>query len=110
LHPFSHLRASPALHMAKMHNVDPALARRHHCPIGINNPNLDCTSCPYRRVIIVEVDHAFGGHISGSSLLDFNTTRVPIEAVDINAPTGEIVKVTKVKKSTAWENVPTPAI
>ncbi|MGB8227106.1 MAG: isoprenylcysteine carboxylmethyltransferase family protein, partial [Sedimentisphaerales bacterium] len=110
LHPFSHLRASPALHMAKMHNVDPAIARRHHCPMGIDDPNLDCKTCPYRRVIIVEVEHKTPNHISGKQLLEFDTIRVPIEVIDLNAKTGQIVNVTKVKKSTAWENVPTPAI
>jgi protein-S-isoprenylcysteine O-methyltransferase Ste14 len=110
LHPFSHLRASPALHMAKMHNVDPTFARRHHCPVGIDDPNLDCKNCPYRRVIIVEVDHTSGGHISGSDLFAFDTTRTPVEAIDLNTRTQQIVKVTAVRKSTAWENVPTPAI
>jgi len=110
LHPFSHLRASPALHMAKMHNIDPAFARRHHCPIGINDPNLACETCPYRRVIIVEVDHACRNHLSGDQLLAFDTTRSPVEVIDLNAKTGQIVNVTKVKKATAWENVPTPAI
>jgi protein-S-isoprenylcysteine O-methyltransferase Ste14 len=110
LHPFSHLRASPSLHMAKMHNVDPVVARRHHCPIGINDPNLDCTTCPYRRVIIVEVGHNSANHISGNQLLAFDTTRIPIEVIDLNTKTEQIVNVIKVKKSTAWENVPTPAI
>jgi len=48
LHPFQHLRTSPSFHMAKMHNVDPAVARRHHCPLGINDSNLTCETCPYR--------------------------------------------------------------
>ncbi len=110
LHPFSHLRASPALHMAKMHNVDPAFARRHHCPMGIDDPNLDCKTCPYRRVIIIEVEHKTPNHISGKQLLAFDTVRVPVEVIDLDTKTGRIVNVIKVKKSTAWENVPTPAI
>jgi protein-S-isoprenylcysteine O-methyltransferase Ste14 len=110
LHPFGHLRASPALYMAKMHNVDPAVARRHHCPIGITDPNFDCKTCPYRRVIIVEVVHNSANHISGSRLLAFNTTRMPVEVIDLNTETGQIVQTAKVSKSTAWENVPTPAI
>ena len=44
LHPFEHLRASPALHMAKIHNVDPTIARRHHCPLEINDPARRATS------------------------------------------------------------------
>jgi protein-S-isoprenylcysteine O-methyltransferase Ste14 len=109
LHPFGHLRASSSLHMAKMHNVDPIFARRHHCPIGIDDPNLNCETCPYRRVIIVEVDHA-GNHINGNQLLAFNTARTPKEVIDLNAETGQFVSITEVKKTTAWENVPTPAI
>jgi protein-S-isoprenylcysteine O-methyltransferase Ste14 len=110
LHPFSHLRASPALHMAKMHNVDPTFARRHHCPIGIDDPKLTCENCPYRRVVIVEVDSDSGSRLSGSKVLSFATTRTPVEVIDLNAETGQIVKEAQVKKSTAWENVPTPAI
>ncbi len=110
LHPFGHLRASPALHMAKMHNVDPLLARRHHCPMGIDDPNLDCKTCPYRRVIIVEVEHKTTNHIFGKQLFAFDNIRIPIEAIDLDTRTGQIIKITKVKKSTAWENIPTPAI
>jgi len=110
LHPFGHLRASPALHMAKMHNVDPVFARRHHCPIGINKENLDCKVCSYRRVIFVQVDNNRGKHISGKGLLSFNTTREPVGFIDINVETGEIVSMKEVEKSTAWKDVPTPAI
>jgi len=110
LHPFAHLRRPPSVQMAKMHGVDPAIARRHHCPLGINDENLDCNNCPYRRVILVEVDHSSGTHISGSKLLAFDSVRVPIESIDINAHTGEIVNITKVGKATAWKDVPTPAI
>jgi hypothetical protein len=55
-HPFEHLRRSPSAHMAKMRNVDPAMARRHHCPLEINNQNMNCNNCDYRRVVFVEVD------------------------------------------------------
>jgi len=110
LHPFQHLRTSPSVHMAKMHNVDPAIARRHHCPIGVDDPSLECASCPYRRVIIDEVEHNYGKHITGDKLLSFDTTRVPIALIDINTETGEVVNVKKVDKATAWEDVPTPAI
>ncbi len=110
LHPFQHLRASPALHMAKMHNVDPAIARRHHCPIGISSQDLDCNDCPYRRVIIDEVDDANGKKLVGYGLLAFSTTRTPRYAVDLNIQTGEIVQVIPVGTATAWVNVPTPSI
>jgi hypothetical protein len=110
LNPFEHLRTSPSIHMAKMHNVDPAVARRHHCPLGINKPDLDCKTCPYRRVIILEVHHTDGGHLSGSDLMSLQNTRVPVYAVDIDIRTGEIVNVIKVGRATAWEDVPTPDI
>ena len=109
LHPFEHLRASPSLHMAKMFHVDPAVARRHHCPIAVKEADAGCDNCSYRRVAVVEIDHG-GGHASGEGLLAVNTTRVPVSFVDINTRTGEVVNVVKVKKATAWENVPTPSI
>jgi protein-S-isoprenylcysteine O-methyltransferase Ste14 len=37
LHPFAHLRRPPSAYMARMHGVDPAVARRHHCPMGIDD-------------------------------------------------------------------------
>jgi protein-S-isoprenylcysteine O-methyltransferase Ste14 len=110
LHPFEHLRDSPTFHMAKMHNVDPSIARRHHCPINIDDSGLDCNSCPYRRVIIVEVDNIDGTHLSGPALFSFGATRTPFYAVDLNAWTGAIVNVIPVKRATAWVDVPTPSI
>ena len=110
LHPFAHLRRPPSAQMSKMHGVDPAIARRHHCPLGINDEKLDCNTCPYRRVILVEVDHSSGKHVSGSKLLAFDSVRVPIESIDINSRTGEIVNITKVGQATAWKDVPTPGI
>jgi protein-S-isoprenylcysteine O-methyltransferase Ste14 len=110
LHPFQHLRASPSLHMAQMNHVDPAIARRHHCPIGPKEASGDCNSCSYRRVIIVEVKHVDGGHLSGADLFTLNTSRIPVSFVDINASTGEILNVVKVQKPTAWQDVPTPGI
>jgi len=110
LHPFQHLRTSPSFHMAKMHNVDPTIARRHHCPLGINDPNFTCENCPYRRVIVVEINNDSGKRLSGKQLLSFNTARVPIYSIDINTKTGEIINIKKVEKATAWKDVPTPAI
>ncbi len=110
LHPFEHLRRPPSVHMAKMHNVDPAIVRRHHCPVGINNPDLECENCPYRRVIIVEIGHECKKHISGGKLFSFDTIRTPVGFIDINAQTGEIVNIKLVEKATAWKDVPTPAI
>jgi protein-S-isoprenylcysteine O-methyltransferase Ste14 len=110
LHPFEHLRRPPSAHMAKMHNVDPGIARRHHCPLGIGDANLECATCPYRRVIIVEIKDDQQGHVSGKDVLGLNMNRTPVGFVDINTQTGEIISAQAVKKSTAWKDVPTPAI
>jgi protein-S-isoprenylcysteine O-methyltransferase Ste14 len=110
LHPFEHLRRSPSAQMAKMNNVDPAMARRHHCPLGINHQNMDCNNCEYRRVIFVEVDNPSKKHISGKELFAFSTTRIPVGYMDINTKTGEIINVKEVDSKTAWGDVPTPAI
>ncbi|MGO9138268.1 MAG: methyltransferase family protein [Syntrophales bacterium] len=110
LHPFEHLRASPALHMAKIRNVDPNIARRHHCPLEINDPAMDCNTCSYRRVIIDEVQNNSGNHLSGSALFSFGTIRTPRYAIDLNTVTGAIVSIVAVEKATAWANVPTPSI
>ena len=110
LHPFEHLRRSPSAQMAKMNNIDPAMARRHHCPLGIHNQNMDCNNCEYRRVIFVEVDSPSKKHISGKALFAFNTARIPVGFIDINTKTGEIINVKQVDSKTAWSGVPTPAI
>jgi protein-S-isoprenylcysteine O-methyltransferase Ste14 len=110
LHPFEHLRRPPSAHMAKMHNVDPVMARRHHCPLGIKEANLNCADCPYRRVIIVEVQNDRKGPVSGADTLGVNITRTPAGFVDINTQTGQIIDAKRLKKSTAWKDVPTPAI
>lgn len=110
LHPFRHLRQPPSAHMAKIHNVDPAIARRHHCPLGINNPSLECDECPYRRIILVKIKHDLKKHPVGNKLLAFNTTRTPVGFIDLNTKTGKIVNKKKVETETAWKDVPTPAI
>ena len=110
LHPFEHLRRSPFAQMAKMKNVDPVMARRHHCPLGINNKKMDCNNCEYRRVIFVEVDNPSKNHMSGKKLFGFDTRRIPVGFIDINTKTGEIINKKRVDSKTAWSNVPTPAI
>ncbi|RMD94255.1 MAG: isoprenylcysteine carboxylmethyltransferase family protein [Calditrichaeota bacterium] len=111
LHPFAHLRRSPSTRMAKMRNVDPAMARRHHCPLGIDDPNMDCSRCEYRRIIFVEVDDLSNNHvISGKELFSFNTIRIPAGFIDINTKTGEIINKKPVESKTAWSDVPTPEI
>ncbi len=110
LNPFEHLRRSPSEQMAKMHDADPAAARRHHCPLAVNDPSLQCKSCPFRRVVFLEIDHVGGGHLSKDRLFSFDTTRVPVCFIDINVQTGEIINIQRVGKATAWSDVPTPAI
>jgi protein-S-isoprenylcysteine O-methyltransferase Ste14 len=109
-HPFEHLRRSPSAHMAKMKNLDPSTARRHHCPLGIDNQNMDCNNCEYRRVIFVKVDNLAGKHISQKELFAFNTKRIPVGFIDLNIKTGEIIHNIRVRSNTAWMDVPTPAI
>ncbi len=93
-----------------MHGVDPAVARRHHCPLGINQDDLQCDHCPYRRVILVAVSQPDGKRGSGNVLLSFGAVRTPVEAIDIDTRTGQIVKITEVSPTHAWKDVPTPGI
>ena len=96
LHPFQHLRASPSLHMAQMHHVDLAVARRNHCPIGLKDPG-DCDTCVYRRVIFVEIEHNDDRNLSGAGVFSLGVKRVPISFVDINVKTGEILEAERFK-------------
>lgn len=110
LHPFEHLRRSPSAQMAKIRNVDPAMARRHHCPLGINDQNMDCNNCEFRRIIFVEADNRLNNSISGKELFAFNTKRIPIGFIDINTKTGKIINNRRVESKTAWSDVPTPEV
>lgn len=110
LHPFEHLRRPPAAHLAAEHQVDPGMARRHHCPVGLDLPDQSCDTCSYRRVILVEVDHGQGGHVSGSGLLSGGGVKTPVGFIDLDAQTGKIVQAKPVEKGTAWKDVPTPEI
>ncbi len=107
--PFEHLRRSPSALMAAMHHADPAMARRHHCPVGINNQDLQCESCPIRRVILIEIETGTN-HRTKTGLFSTEATRVPVCYMDIDIRTGEILKVEQVGAATAWMDVPTPAI
>ncbi len=109
-HPFAHLRRPPAAHMAAMHGVDPAVARRHHCPVELNQAGMDCDTCTIRRVILVEVTAAKDQRLSGESLLAGNATRTPVGFIDLDAKDGRIIHVRPVAKSHAWKDVPTPEI
>ncbi len=110
LHPFAHLRRSPMAQMAASRGVDPAVARRHHCPLQIDRPGMTCDNCSYRRVILVEIDRGQAGHSSGRSLLSGRAIRTPVGYIDLEVGTGKIVHIRPVEKSTAWKDVPTPEI
>jgi protein-S-isoprenylcysteine O-methyltransferase Ste14 len=109
-HPFAHLRRPPSAYMAKMYGVDPAVARRHHCPVGINDPSLECDSCPHRRVIFIEVSDENLSQITGQNCLSITTQRKPICYMDIDTRTGAIDSIQPVGTGTAWKDVPTPVI
>ena len=96
--------------MAKMHNVDPVMARRHHCPIGIDREYMDCKDCPYRRIVFIQIEDNHNKRVSGKASLSFNIVRKPVGFIDINVQTGEIINMKEVEKATAWGDVPTPAI
>jgi len=109
-HPFEHLRRPPAAQTAAEHQVDPKMARRHHCPVGVNRPEMECDTCTYRRVILVEIAGGQGAAMSRQQLLAIGTTRTLVGFLDLDAPDGKIIKVQRVSKETAWKDVPTPEI
>jgi protein-S-isoprenylcysteine O-methyltransferase Ste14 len=110
LHPFAHLRRPPSAHMAAMHQVDPEVARRHHCPLGLDHPEMTCDSCVYRRLIVVEIGPTPGPRASGPALLSLGLSRTPVGFVDLDTTSGQALKVSRVKDKTAWRDVPTPEI
>lgn len=110
LHPFAHLRRPPSAYIAKMHGVDPTVARRHHCPLGIDDPAMECESCSYRRVILVEVDRGDHDRVTGRDCLSIWIRRRPVCYLDIDTRTGGIASIQRVGEGTAWKDVPTPVI
>lgn len=110
LHPFEHLRRPLSVQVAKMRDVDPAMARRHHCPLGIHNPDMDCGNCEFRRIIFVEAVNPSSHNISGKEFFALNTRRIPVGFIDLNTQTGKIINKKPVEPKTAWGNVPTPEI
>jgi protein-S-isoprenylcysteine O-methyltransferase Ste14 len=110
LHPFEHLRRPPATIMAAMHGADPQEARRHHCPLNIQQDDMECDTCSFRRVILVEIDGKAKDPRQGVGVFSLDALRTPVGYLDINAQTGEIIAMKKVGPSTAWKGVPTPEI
>ena len=110
LHPFQHLTRPPSDMMAKMHHVDPKMARRHHCSLNINRKNMDCSNCPYRRVIFIEVGSDSHNVFTGKNAFALNTNRIPAGFIDLDVRNGKILDEHKVGTKTAWGDVPTPEI
>jgi protein-S-isoprenylcysteine O-methyltransferase Ste14 len=110
IHPFEHLRRPPAAHMAAMHHMDPAMVRRHHCPLQLSQAQLACDTCPYRRVIWVEVNRGQTRSLAGEEDLSLGVKRHPVGFLDINTQDGELVTAKPVQPGTAWKDVPTPEI
>jgi hypothetical protein len=108
-HPFRHLR-QPPIHldhqMPSGHTM--AMARRHHCPLGINDPHLECSECPYRRVVVVQEERKQGKALSNRYLFALNTERTAVGYLDIDVLSGRIIDTFRVYGKTAWEDVPTP--
>jgi hypothetical protein len=88
----------------------PPVARRRHCPVGLDLAYLDCNLCTFRRVILVEIDPPASGHITGSRLVAWDAARTPVGYIDLDTKTGKIVHIRQVAKGTAWKDVPTPEI
>jgi hypothetical protein len=96
--------------MAKMNNVDPKIARRHHCPLNINQGGMDCSTCPYRRVIFVDVGNDSRNAFAAKNAFALDTGRIPAGFIDIDTRNGKIIDSQKVGTKTAWGDVPTPEI
>ena len=45
--------------------------RKRHCPVGIDEAEMKCETCPYKRVIIVEMKHNYGEHSEETELLRY---------------------------------------
>jgi len=108
-HPFRHLR-QPPMHfdhqMPAGHTM--AMARRHHCPLGINDPNLECSNCPYRRVVLVQEERKQGKALSNRYLFALNTERTAVGYLDIDVHSGIIIDAVRINGKTAWKDVTTP--
>jgi len=85
------------------------MARRHLCPLGINDRTMNCSDCPYRRIVIVRVENYKGKPVSKAQVFSLNAERTAVAYLDLDVRSGKIIDVSEVQGKTAWEKVPTPA-
>ena len=105
LHPFEHLRNTPLAGMAKDCPIQKGIEKKKSLPPCCR------AKCPSKRIIIVEVQHDYGEHVSGRKLFSFNSSRIPVCFVDLDTQTGEMAEMKQVVgKATAWKDIPTPFI
>jgi hypothetical protein len=76
--------------------------------LGINDPNLECSNCPYRRVVLVQEEKKEGKILSNRCLFALNTGRTAVGYLDLDVLSGRIIEAARVYGKTAWEDVPTP--
>jgi len=117
IHPFGHLRNCSVHASQSTPKNMPAggcplhaamMARRENCPLKINDPELQCDTCPYRRVIVVKVETGESGNTSKRQLLSASAARTPVSYLDIDTRTGKVIHAAAVENKTAWKDVPTP--
>jgi len=71
---------------------------------------MECDTCSFRRVILVQIDGNPKDSRPGISAFSLSSGRTPVGYLDINTQTKEILNIKKVGASTAWKDVPTPEI
>ncbi len=71
---------------------------------------MDCSTCGFRRVILVEVQKEDGARVSGAGALSLAIRRTPVGIIDLDTGTGELAGARRVGTATAWKDVPTPEI
>jgi protein-S-isoprenylcysteine O-methyltransferase Ste14 len=107
VHPFRHLRQPPVPIAQVAAGQDPAKARRKLCPLGIDDPALDCARCPYRRVVLVRVE-TDRGQENPRALFSATARRAAAGYLDMDVRSGAVVDAVGTQGTTAWQDVPTP--
>jgi hypothetical protein len=107
IHPYRHLRQPPVPIAQVAAGLDPAKARRTICPLGIDDPAMDCAHCPYRRVVLLRVETG-AGDASPRELFSTTARRAAAGFLDMDVRSGKVLDATGTGPETAWQNVPTP--